>query len=156
MHSIKYFSSRGGGLWANDVSVPRKVTSGLPGWICFCTVPRPYFLGRALTWPGYFGEHVLGLFGLYPSSLSKSVGFVSLSYFYDPGMFIFRWKSNFVEKVVLKGSMAAKMAFPVSYLVYSNIIVYRVNLNKLSRNFVRAFRTATTNCRVSFTDLYLV
>ena len=36
------------------------------------------------------------------------------------------------------------------------IIVYRVNLNKLSRNFVRALRTATTNCRVSFTDLYLV
>ena len=25
------------------------------------------------------GEHILGLFGLYPSSLSKSVGFVSLS-----------------------------------------------------------------------------
>ena len=45
----------------------------------FCTVPRPHFLGRALIWPGYFGEHVLGLFGLYPSSLSKSVGFVSLS-----------------------------------------------------------------------------
>ena len=45
----------------------------------FCTVPRLYFLGRALIWPGCFGEHILGLFGLYPSSLSKSVGFVSLS-----------------------------------------------------------------------------
>ena len=45
----------------------------------FCTVPRPHFLGRALIWPGCFGEHILGLFGLYPSSLSKSVGFVSLS-----------------------------------------------------------------------------
>ena len=45
----------------------------------FCTVPRPHFLGRAMIWPGHFGEHVLGLFGLYPSSLSKSVGFVSLS-----------------------------------------------------------------------------
>ena len=33
-------------------------------------------------------------------------------------MFIFRWSSNFVEKVVLKGSMAAKMASRVSYLVY--------------------------------------
>ena len=54
-------------------------TSGLPGWVFFCTVPRPHFLGRALIWPGYFGEHVLGLFGLYLSSLSKSVGFVSLS-----------------------------------------------------------------------------
>ena len=36
------------------------------------------------------------------------------------------------------------------------IIVYRVNLNKLSRNFVGALRTTTTNCRVSFIDLYLV
>ena len=45
----------------------------------FCTLPRPHFLGRALIWLGYFGEHVLGLFGLYPLSLSKSVGFVSLS-----------------------------------------------------------------------------
>ena len=45
----------------------------------FCIVPRPHFLGRALVWPGCFGEHILGLFGLYPSSLSKSVRFVSLS-----------------------------------------------------------------------------
>ena len=45
----------------------------------FCTVPRPHFLGRALIWLGYFGEHILCLFGLYPSSLLKSVGFVSLS-----------------------------------------------------------------------------
>ena len=37
----------------------------------FGTVPRPHFLGRALVWPSYFGEHVLGLFGEYPSSLSK-------------------------------------------------------------------------------------
>ena len=50
-----------------------------PGMEFFCTVPRPHFLGRALIWPGCFGEHILGLFGLYPSSLSKSVGFVSLS-----------------------------------------------------------------------------
>ena len=96
----------------------------------FCTVPRPHFLGRALIWPGYFGEHILGLFGLHPSSLSKSAGFVFLSgkallvsilllsYYYDPGMFIFRWSSNFVEKVVLNESMSAKMASSVSYLVY--------------------------------------
>ena len=50
-----------------------------PGMEFFCTVPRPHFLGRALIWPGCFGEHILGLFGLYPSSLSKSVGFVCLS-----------------------------------------------------------------------------
>ena len=77
MPSIKYFSSGGGWLRANDVLVPRKVIPGLPGWIC--TLPRPHFLGCALIWPGYFGEHVLGLFRLYPLSLSKSVGFVSLS-----------------------------------------------------------------------------
>ena len=35
----------------------------------FWTVPRPHFLGRGLIWPGYFGEHVLSLFGLYPSNL---------------------------------------------------------------------------------------
>ena len=45
----------------------------------FCTVPRPHFLGRELIWRRYFGERVLGLFGYYPSSLLKSVGFVSLS-----------------------------------------------------------------------------
>ena len=36
------------------------------------------------------------------------------------------------------------------------IIVYRVNLNKLSQNFIGALRTTKTNCRVSFIDLYLV
>ena len=68
----------------------------------FGTVPRPHFLGRALIWPGCFGEHILGLFGLYPSSLSKSVGFVSLSaailflrswHVYFPLEFEFRGKS---------------------------------------------------------------
>ena len=43
------------------------------------SLPRPHFPGCALIWPGCFGEHNLGLFGLYPLSLSKSVGFVSLS-----------------------------------------------------------------------------
>ena len=44
--------------------------------------------------------------------------YLLLSYFYDPGMFIFLWSSNFVEKVVLKARMVAKMASSVSYLVY--------------------------------------
>ena len=44
--------------------------------------------------------------------------YLLLSYYYDPGMFIFCWSSNFVEKVVLNESMAAKMASRVSYLVY--------------------------------------
>ena len=45
----------------------------------FCTVPRLYFLGRGLIWPGYFGEPILGYFGLHPSGLSKNAGFVLLS-----------------------------------------------------------------------------
>ena len=77
--SIKYFSSRGGWPWANDVSVPRKGHPRTPGMEFFCTVPRLHFLGRALIWPGCFGERILDVFGLYSSSLSKSVGFVSLS-----------------------------------------------------------------------------
>ena len=44
--------------------------------------------------------------------------YLLLSYYYDPGMFIFCWSSNFVEKVVLNESMSAKMASRVSYLVY--------------------------------------
>ena len=53
-------------------------------------------------------------------------------------------------KVVLKGSMVVKTA--TLYIT----IVYRVNLNKLSRNFAGALRTTTTNCRVSFIDFYSV
>ena len=45
--------------------------------------------------------------------------YLLLSYFHDPGMFIFRWSSwNFVEKVVLNESLSAKMASRVSHLVY--------------------------------------
>ena len=73
------------------------------------------FEGRALIWHVHFGTSNFGLYGLNPSSLSKSAGFVSLaekaslvsisnalSYFSDPSMFIYRWSSNFVEKVVLE------------------------------------------------------
>ena len=100
----------------------------------FCTVPRLHFLGRALIWPGCFGGRILGVFGLYSSSLSKSVGFVSLSgkaslvsisaailflrswhvYF----LLEFYFLLNVVEKVVLNDSMSAKMAPRVSCLVY--------------------------------------
>ena len=58
---------------------PLKGHPRTPGMEFFCTVPRLHFLGRALIWPGCFGERILGVFGLYSSSLSKSVGFVSLS-----------------------------------------------------------------------------
>ena len=44
----------------------------------------------------------------------------------------------------------------ISCLLPCILFVYRVNLNKLSGNFVGALRTTTTNCRVSFINLYLV
>ena len=93
----------------------------------FFTVPRPHFLRRALIWPGHLGEHVLSLLGLYPSCLSKSVGFVSLSgkaslvSISAAILFIRSWHVYLpleLEKVVLKGSMAAKRASRVSYLLY--------------------------------------
>ena len=142
----------------------------------FCTLPRPYFLGRTLIWSGYFGEHVLGLFGLYPLSLSKSVGFVSLSekallvsisagilflrswHVYFPLEFEFRGKSC-VEREH-GGEDGISCLLPCILLLYINrsfsLVYTKGNLNKLSRNFVRALRTTTTNCGVSFIDVYLV
>ena len=70
-----------------------------------------------------------------------------LSYYYDPDMFIFRWSSNFVKKVVLNESMAAKMASRALY-----IIIIKSEFEQTITNFVGAMRTTTTNCRVSFID----
>ena len=86
----------------------------------FCTVPRPHFPGCALIWPGYFDEHILGLFGVHPSSLSKSAGFVFLSR-----------KASLVSispAILLLRSW--HVYFPLSPTLYI-ITVYRVNLNKL-------------------------
>ena len=97
----------------------------------FCTVPRPSFswprvdLARLLrraysrcVWIIFF--EFVKVCGIRFSIWESFIGFLYLllSYFYDPGMFIFRWSSNFVEKVVLNESMSAKMAPRVSYLVY--------------------------------------
>ena len=96
-----------------------------PGMDFFFTVPRSHFLGPALIWPGHLGEHVLSLLGFYPSSLS--VGFVSpsgkasLVSISAAILFIRSWHVYLpleLEKVVLKGSMAAKRASRVSYLLY--------------------------------------
>ena len=106
-------------------------------------------------------------FGLHPSSLSKSAGFVFLS-----------GKASLVSIYLLLSyttilaclfSVGVQISWkklcwmrawrwrwhllsPTLYI----IIVYRVNLNKLSQNFVGATRTTTTDYRVSFIDLYLV
>ena len=63
----------------HDVSVPRKVTSGLPGWFFFVQSPGLIFLAMRWSGPAASASIFLGLFGLYSSSLSKSVGFLSLS-----------------------------------------------------------------------------
>ena len=80
------------------------------GMAFFGTVPRPHFLGVRVCQGLWDLSPYLGKLHWFP--------YLLLSYFYDPGMFIFRWSSNFVEKVVLKARMAAKIASRVSYLVY--------------------------------------
>jgi len=86
-----------------------------------CTVPKPHLLGHVLIWPGNISATTFSLFELYPASLSKSVRFVSLAgkallvsisdaiLFYDLGMFIYCWSSNFVDKLCWKRSMVAEM-----------------------------------------------
>ena len=80
------------------------------GMAFFGTVPRPHFLGVRVCQGLWDLSPYLGKLHWFP--------YLLLFYFYDPGMFIFRWSSNFVEKVVLNESMAAKMTSRVSYLVY--------------------------------------
>ena len=127
-------------------------TSGLPGWIFFCIGLGLIFLAARWSVPAtsasmfsVFLDYIFRVCQclwdsfLYLGKLHWFL-YLLLSYFYDPGMFIFRWSSNFY------------LVFPTLHI----IIVYGVNLNKLSRHFVGALRTTTTNCRVSFIDLYLV
>ena len=98
----------------------------------FCTVPRPHFfwprvdLARLLRPASIFSvclDYILRVCQslwdsfLYLEKLHWFL-YLLLSYFYDPGMSIFRWTSNFVQKVVLNESKSAKMASCVSYLVY--------------------------------------
>ena len=96
----------------------------------FCTVPRPHFLGRALIWPGCFGEHILGLFGFYLSSLSKSVGFVSLpgkaslvSISDDPGMFFFPLEFEFRGKSCVERERGSENG--ISCLLLCILLLYK-------------------------------
>ena len=149
---------------------PQKGHLRTPGMVFFCTVSRPHFPGRALIWPGCFGEHILGLFRLYPSGLSQSVGFVSLFrkaslvsisaailvlgswHVYFLLEFEFRGKSCVEWEHV--GENGISCVLPCILLLYIEWIW--TNYCKLSRNFVGAIRTTTINCRVRFIDLYLV
>ena len=76
-----------------------------------------------------------------------------ISYFYDPSMFIYLWNSNFVCKVVLEREQGGRDA--ISCLLPCVLYcVWRVNLSKLSQNFIWTLTTTTTNCRVSFIHLF--
>ena len=133
----------------------------------FCTVPRLHFLGRALIWPGHFGEHILGLCGLHSFEFVKVCGIRFCIWESFIGFYICCYPITTILACLF--SVGVRISWKklcwmrawrrrwhlVSATLYI-IIVYRVNLNKLSRNFVGAIRTTTTNCRVSFIDLYLV
>ena len=83
-----------------------------PGMDFICTVPRPHLLGCALIWPYHSGATTFGLFGSYPSNLSKSTRFVFLAgkaslvsisdaiLFLRSSMFIYRQSLNCREKIV--------------------------------------------------------
>ena len=127
--------------------------------------PGLIFLAVRRSGPATFGEHVLRLFGLYPSSLSKFVGFVSLSgkallvSISAAILFLRSWHVYVSLKFEFRGKSCVETEHGCENGISSTLyitIVHRVNLNKLSRNLVGAFRTTTTNCRVSFIDLYLV
>ena len=145
---------------------PWKGQPRTPGMNFFCTVPRSHFLGRALIWSGYCGEHILGLLDYILrvwQSLRDSFFYLGklhwflyllLSYYYDPGMFIFCWSLNFVKTLCWMRPWRPRWHLVSPTLCI--IIVNRANLNKLWRNFVGPLRTTTTNCRVSFIDLYVV
>ena len=125
-----FSAGRVGWLWANDVSVPRKVTSGLPGWNFLYSAQASFSWSR------------VRLARLLRRAYSRSVWIISFEFVKVCGIRFSIWESfigfyiccypistilaclfsvgaqNFVEKVVLNESMSAKMAPRVSYLVY--------------------------------------
>ena len=83
------------------------------------------------------------------ASISDAILFLRLQHVYFPFQSEFHGK-----RCAGKGAWRSRWHLVPPTLCI--IIVQRVNLNKLSRNFVGVLTTTTTNCRVSFTDLYLV
>ena len=115
------------------------------------TVLRTHLLGRGLIWLGHFGSSTFGLFGLYPLSLSKSAGFVSLlSWESFIGFYIWCYLISTIlaclftvgvriswKKLCRKGNMEGEF----------DQIITKIRLS---------IKTTTANRRVSFIDLYLV
>ena len=81
LHSIKCFFSRVGWLWANDVSVPRKVTSGLPGWNFL------YSAQASFSWPR------VDLARLLRRAYSRSVWIISFEFVKVCGIRFSIWES---------------------------------------------------------------
>ena len=137
--TCKYFFSRIGWLWANDVSVPRKVASGLPGWIFL------YSAQASFSWPR------VDLARLLRRAYSRSVWIISFEFVKVCGIRFSIWES-FIGFYICCYPISTILAclfyvriswkklcwmracrrkwhllFPTLYI----IIVYRVNLNKL-------------------------
>ena len=149
---------------------PRKVSHPCCKYICSMAIV--YLRQTRLAQANYMFQHILGLFGLHPPSLPKSAGFVFLSAAVSgkaslvstsAAILLLRsWhvylllEFEFAIREKLCWMRAWRRRWHLLSPTLYVIIVYRVNLNKLSRNFVGVIRTTTTNCRVSFIDLYLV
>ena len=79
------FFQRAGWLWANDVSVPSKVTPGLPGWIFLYSAqaslswPRvdlAWLLRRAYSWPVWITSfEFVKICGIHFSIWQSFIGF---------------------------------------------------------------------------------
>ena len=79
--SLQYFFSRVGWLWAKDVSVPRKVTSGLPGWNFL------YSAQASFSWPR------VDLARLLRRAYSRSVWIISFEFVKVCGILFSIWES---------------------------------------------------------------
>ena len=79
--SIKYFSSRGGWLWANDVSVPRKVTPEPPDRIFL------YSAQASFSWPRVYLARLL------QGAYSRSVWIIFFEFVKVCGICFSIWES---------------------------------------------------------------
>ena len=102
----------------------------------FCAVPRPYFLGRALIWPGYFGEHIL----IYSRPFwITSFGFVKVC-----GIRFSIWES-FIGFYIC--------CYPITTIL---ACLFSVGVRISWKKKLRWSNKDNDNYRISFIDLYLV
>ena len=142
--------------------VPRKVTSGLPGWFFLYSAQASFswprvelarLLRRAYSQSVWIISFefvtVCGILSLY-FSISAAILVLRSWRVYFPLEFEFRGKSCVEWEHV--GENGISCVLPCILLLYIEWIW--TNYCKLSRNFVGAIRTTTINCRVRFIDLY--